>query len=55
LLNEANLKLEILRFQIRLAKDLKCLQVKSYAFAAKQLDEIGRLVGGWLKSGKVSS
>ena len=46
LLNDANLKLEILRFQVRLAKDLECLQVKSYAFAAKQIDEIGKLVGG---------
>ncbi|MCP4887761.1 MAG: diversity-generating retroelement protein Avd [Planctomycetaceae bacterium] len=52
LLNDANLKLEILRFQMRLAKDLECLQVKSYAFAAKQIDEIGKLVGGWLRSGK---
>ena len=46
LLNDANLKLEILRFQMRLAKDLECRQVKSYAFAAKQIDEIGKLVGG---------
>ena len=52
LLNDANLKLEILRFQVRLAKALECLQVKSYAFAAKQIDEIGKLVGGWLRSGK---
>jgi hypothetical protein len=51
-LKDANLKLEILRFQVRLAKDLECLQVKSYAFAAKQIDEIGKLVGGWLRSGK---
>ncbi len=29
LLDNANLKLEILRFQVRLAKDLECLQVKS--------------------------
>jgi len=29
LLDNANLKLEILRFQVRLAKDLVCLQVKS--------------------------
>jgi hypothetical protein len=35
-----------------LAKDLQCLQVKSYGFAAIQIDEIGMLVGGWLKSGK---
>lgn len=52
LLNDANLKLEILRFQMRLAKDLECLQVKSYAFASKQIDEIGKMVGGWLRSGK---
>ena len=52
LLDDANLKLEILRFQIRLAKDLQCLQAKSYEFASKQIDEIGKLVGGWLKSKK---
>jgi hypothetical protein len=51
LLEQANLLLEILRFQMRLAKDLQCLKVESYGFAAKAVDEIGRLVGGWLKSG----
>ena len=50
LLDEANLALEILRFQMRLAKDLQCLKVESYGFAAKPIDEIGKLVGGWLKS-----
>ena len=50
LLEEANLTLEVLRFQMRLAKDLQCLKVESYAFAAKSIDEIGRLVGGWLRS-----
>src|SRR4051794_13786765 len=54
LLEKANLLLEILRFQMRLAKDLQCLKVDSYAFAAKAIDEIGRLVGGWLKSGSAS-
>jgi hypothetical protein len=52
LLNEANLTLEILRFQVRLAKDLQCLKATSYGFAAKQIDEIGKLVGGWLKAKK---
>jgi hypothetical protein len=50
-LEQANLTLEILRFQVRLAKDLGCLKTNSYGFAAKAIDEIGRLVGGWLKSG----
>jgi hypothetical protein len=49
LLEQANLKLEILRFQVRLAKDLQCLQMSSYEFASKHVEEIGRLVGGWLK------
>ena len=31
LLQKANLRLEILRFQMRLAKDLQCLRVESYA------------------------
>lgn len=52
LLEKANLLLEILRFQMRLAKDLQCLKVDSYGFAAKAIDEIGKLVGGWLKSSK---
>jgi hypothetical protein len=50
LLEQANLVLEILRFQMRLAKDLQCLKIESYGFAAKAIDEVGKLVGGWLKS-----
>jgi len=49
LLQNVNLKLEILRFQLRLAKDLECLKANSYQFASKAVDEIGRLVGGWLQ------
>jgi hypothetical protein len=47
LLEEANLTLELLRFQMRLAKDLQCLKVQSYAFAARAVDEVGRPVD-WL-------
>lgn len=50
LLRGANLRLEILRFQIRLANDLQCLRAKSYTFATKAINEIGKLVGGWLRS-----
>ena len=49
LLEQANLLLEILRFPMRLAKDLQCLQVDSYGFATKAIDDIGKLVGGWLR------
>ena len=54
LLDEANLALEILRFQMRLAKDLQCLKTESYAFAATAIDEIGRLVGAWRKAGSTA-
>src|SRR3954449_1026281 len=37
LLEVANLSLEVLRFQMRLAKDLQCLKVESYVFAAKSI------------------
>jgi hypothetical protein len=48
-LDEANVELDILRFQIRLAKDLGVLPFKSHEFAAKTLAMIGAQVGGWLK------
>lgn len=50
LLQGANLSLEILRFQWRLAKDLQCLRVSSYGFVSKAIDEIGSMIGGWLRS-----
>ena len=47
LLEQANLEIELLRFQFRLAKDLHCLPIDSYGHAARSVDEVGRLVGGW--------
>jgi hypothetical protein len=49
LLEQANLTLEILRFQMRRAKDLQCLTTNGYAFGTKARDEIGKLIGGWLE------
>ena len=49
-LTEANVELEVLRFQVRLARDLKALPASSHAFAAKSLLGVGAQVGGWLKS-----
>ena len=42
LLEDANLSLEVLRFQMRLAKDLQCLKLESYAFAAKSISSKAR-------------
>ncbi len=49
ILRQVNVDLEILRFQTRLAKDLKCLALRSYGLAAERLVQIGRQVGGWEK------
>jgi hypothetical protein len=49
-LRHANLGMEKLRFLIRLAADLKLLNKNRYEFAARSLDETGRLIGGWMKA-----
>ncbi len=49
-LMEVNAMLNQLRFLLRLAKDLKLLTVESYGYAAENVEEIGRMVGGWRKS-----
>jgi hypothetical protein len=52
-LREVNLELELMRFEFRFAKDLRCLPLDSYGHAARAVDEIGRLVGAWIKSSRV--
>jgi len=49
-LMEVNAMLNRIRFLLRLAKDLKLLTVDSYGYAAENVEEIGRMVGGWRKS-----
>ncbi|HNS22562.1 MAG TPA: diversity-generating retroelement protein Avd [Sedimentisphaerales bacterium] len=49
-LGEANIELEVLRFQLRLAKDLKVLPVKSHGHGAGLIESIGAQIGGWLQS-----
>lgn len=49
LLRSANLRLEQLRFLIRLSKDLRLLSINHYEFCARSIDAIGTSVGGWLK------
>jgi hypothetical protein len=50
MLANANLGLERLRFFMRLSHDLRLLDARRYEHAARGLDEIGRLVGGWIKA-----
>jgi hypothetical protein len=49
-LQAADGQLALLRHSLRLCSDLNLLTLKQYEHAAGQLAEIGRLLGGWLKS-----
>ncbi len=49
LLQRANIRLERLRYLVRLAKDLHLLSIKQYEFAAHALHTIGSEIGGWTK------
>jgi len=50
LLTNANLGLERLRFFMRLSHELRMLDNRRYEHAARSIDEVGRLVGGWTKA-----
>ncbi len=50
LLRKVNIKIERLRYHIRLSKDLKCIDLRRYEFIQNKINEIGKEVGGWLKS-----
>jgi hypothetical protein len=47
LLADANLGLERLRFVMRLSHELRLFGSRRYEHAARSIDEVGRLVGGW--------
>jgi hypothetical protein len=49
LLRQTNMELEMLRFQFRMARDLDCLTLDSFGHAAREVNEIGKMVGGWLR------
>ena len=48
-LHRADLALAELRFYIRLSQDMEWLSLGQYEHVARMLDEIGRLLGGWLR------
>ncbi|MBI4603832.1 MAG: diversity-generating retroelement protein Avd [Planctomycetes bacterium] len=49
-LAKANLELEVLRFQARLAKDLRALPLNSHGLTAERMQDVGAQIGGWLRS-----
>jgi hypothetical protein len=50
LLRRANLRLEVTRHLWRFAHELKVISTQRYAHGARLMDNLGRQVGGWLRS-----
>lgn len=46
---QADILLETLRLQWRLAHELRCVTPAQYEHGTKLLNEVGRLLGGWRK------
>ena len=50
LLEKASVKLNTLRLFIRLMKETFVIDTKKYVFLEGMIDEIGRMLGGWIRS-----
>ncbi len=49
-LRQADVQLEQLRLWVRFARDQHLLTIGQYEHVARMMGEVGRLLGGWLKS-----
>jgi hypothetical protein len=50
LIKKANVKFDALKVFLRLAKDVNMIDNKKYIALQKQIQEIGRMIGGWQRS-----
>lgn len=50
LLKEADEALARIRLLFRLSYEMRFINMKSYEYGSKQLGELGRLLGGWIKN-----
>jgi len=51
-LEKSSLRLNFLRVFFRLCKEIKVLDNRKYVLLEENVDEIGRMLGGWIKSTK---
>lgn len=50
ILHRASIKLDLLKILIRCCKDLKIIDNKNYLLTESRLQEIGKMLGGWIKA-----
>jgi hypothetical protein len=51
-LQDLDIELDILRTQVRLARDLGFLPFRKYEIWSRDCNEIGKMIGGWVKTVK---
>ena len=49
-IEKADIALDVLRYYLRLGRDLGFLPVNKYENWAKMTTEVGKMIGGWLKA-----
>lgn len=52
ILEDISVQINCLRVYVRLAKDVKAIDGKKYVQLEAVIDEIGRMIGGWIKASK---
>jgi len=50
LLEKAAMQLDLLKLLLRLAEDTKSIPTKRYSDLSQKLQEIGKMLGGWIRS-----
>lgn len=48
-LKQVSVELDKFRYLFRLAKDLKFMNARQYQFGAEKANEVGKMLGGWIK------
>lgn len=51
-LDNASINLNLLRVFLRLMKEVRTIDNKKYVTLEEMVDEIGRMLGGWIRSSK---
>ncbi len=53
-LEQVSVQLNMLRILLRLTKDLKVIDPNKYLTLEERVDEVGRMLGGWLRATKLA-
>ncbi len=49
ILKRMNINLEKLRILLRICFELKMMSQKSYEYSSRSINEVGKMIGGWMK------